>query len=498
MTAAEHSPGSRNGGGHRDLEPAGSGRGRGIARVAAAVLTAGLVAAGTLVGATAATAATADETGAHQGGATAVLDGLKTYDTAVLHVDGKDGGPATTQDLPAGLFELDVDGGGQLKTYCVDIHNPTQDRAKYLETPWDQTSLGANGNAGRIRWILQHSYPQVDDLAALAGEAGTGPLTAKTAAAGTQVAIWRFSDKAEVEAKDEQAEKLADWLEKKAQNVAEPKASVALEPAAVSGKAGERVGPVTVRTDAGQVSVTPPADAAAGGVKVTDKDGKPVTEAADGAALYFDVPADAADGSAALGVQATTSVPVGRVFAGLTKSQTMILAGSSESTVTASASATWSERGAAPALTAQKNCAKGGVDITAANKGDEPFTFELAGAEHTIAAGETRTVTIPVAEDQAYDFTITGPGGFSKNFKGVLDCLTAGAPAPGDGIGTQSGSEPVPAQTGTSSAGAGGDLAETGGSSATPVIAGVAIALVVVGGGAVFLLRRRKPQNSGE
>ncbi|MFH9614969.1 Cys-Gln thioester bond-forming surface protein [Streptomyces pratensis] len=483
--------GSRSG----SRRPAGDGRGRGLVRAAAAMVAGGLVAAGTLVGAT---TAAADETGQHQGGATAVLDGLKTYDSAVLRTGGEGGGAGTTQELPAGLFELDVDGGGQLKTYCIDIHNPTQDRAKYLETPWDQTSLGANENAGKIRWILQHSYPQVDDLAALADKAGTGPLTARTAAAGTQVAIWRFSDEADVEAKDAQAEKLADWLEEKAESVAEPKASVALEPAAVSGKAGERVGPVTVRTDAGQVSVTPPADAAAGGVKVTDKDGKPLTEATDGTGLYFDIPEGAADGSASLTVQATTSVPVGRVFAGLTKSQTMILAGSSESTVTATASATWAEKGAVPALTAQKNCAKGGVDITADNKGDEAFTFELAGTEHTIPAGETRTVTIPVAEDQAYDFTITGPGGYSKNFRGVLDCATAGTPAPGDGIGTRSGSDPVPAQTGTSSTGAEGDLAATGGSSSTPVIAGVAIALVVLGGGAVFLLRRKKPQDSGE
>ncbi|MFF9685725.1 Cys-Gln thioester bond-forming surface protein [Streptomyces sp. NPDC014623] len=495
--AAEGSIGSRSRSGNRRYgqEPAGNGRGRGLVRAAAAVLAGGLVAAGTLVGAT---SAAADEAGLHQGGATAVLDGLKTYDSAVLRTGGEGGEANTTQELPAGLFELDVEGGGQLKTYCIDIHNPTQDRAKYLETPWDQTSLGANESAGKIRWILQHSYPQVDDLAGLADEAGTGPLTPKTAAAGTQVAIWRFSDKADVEAKDAHAEKLADWLEKKARSVAEPKASVALEPTAVSGKAGERVGPVTVRTDAGQVSVTPPADAAAGGVKVTDKDGKPVTEATDGSGLYFDIPEDAADGSASLTVQATTSVPVGRVFAGLTKSQTMILAGSSESTVSATASATWAEKGAVPALTARKNCAKGGVDITAGNEGDEAFTFELAGIEHTIAAGETRTVTIPVPEDQAYDFTITVPGGFSKNFRGVLDCATAGTPVPGDDVTTQSGAEPVPARTGTGSAGAEGGLAATGGSSATPVIAGVAIALVVLGGGAVLLLRRKKPHNSGE
>lgn len=106
-------------------------------------------------------------------------------------------------------------------------------------------------------------------------------------------------------------------------------------------------------------------------------------------------------------------------------------------------------------------------------------------------------MTVPVGEDEAYDFTITGPGGFSENFKGVLDCETAGTPAPGDDTTTQTGSEPTPAPA-ASTPGTEGDLAATGGSSATPVIAGVAIALVVLGGGAVFMLRRKKPQTSGE
>lgn len=442
--------------------------------------------AGALVGAG---SAVADEAPQHQGGAAAVLDGLKTYDRAVLHADGKN------QSLPAGLFEMTVDGGGKLKTYCIDIHNPTQNQAKYLETPWNQTSLGSNKNAGKIRWILEHSYPQIDDLAALAKQAGTGPLTEKTAAAGTQVAIWRYSDNADVDATDGQAEKLADWLEHNAVDQAEPKASLALDPAAVSGKSGERLGPVNVRTNAGQVSVTPPADAASG-VKVTDKSGKPVTVAANGAELYFDVPEGAADGSASLTVQATTSVPVGRAFAGVTKSQTMILAGSSESTVSATATGTWAKQGAIPAVSAKKNCAKGGVDVTASNKGDEAFTFELAGVKHTIEAGKSETVTVPVAEDQAYDFTITGPNGFTKTFKGVLDCKTSSSAT--GGLDTQTKDQPAPATAGGSSTGGSGDLAETGGSSATPVIAGVAIALVVVGGGAVFLLRKRQTQTSAQ
>ncbi|MEU3221244.1 LAETG motif-containing sortase-dependent surface protein [Streptomyces sp. NPDC006971] len=466
-----------------------------MARLAASVVASGLVMAGAFVGAG---SAVADEAPQHQGGAAAVLDGLKTYDRAVLHAGGRN------QQLPAGVFEMTVDGGGKLKTYCIDIHNPTQDRAKYLETPWDQTSLGANKNAGKIRWILEHSYPKVDNLAALAEEAGTGPLTEKTAAAGTQVAIWRYSDNVDVEATDTAAEKLADWLEKSAVDQAEPKASLVLDPAAVSGKSGQRLGPITVHTNAGQATVTPPVDAASG-VKVTDKSGKPLTSAVNGGELYFDVPAGTADGSASLTVQATTSVPVGRAFASATKSQTMILAGSSDSTVSATATATWAKQGAIPAVSAEKNCVKGGVDVTASNKGDEAFTFELAGKKHTVEAGKSETVTVPVAEDQAYDITVTGPEGFSKTFKGVLDCKTsssgtggAGGAGGNGGHETQTEGQPAPATSGGGSTGSAGDLAETGGSSATPVIAGVAIALVVVGGGAVFLLRKRKAQPSAQ
>ncbi|MEU1281171.1 Cys-Gln thioester bond-forming surface protein [Streptomyces sp. NPDC005805] len=434
--------------------------------------------------------AAADEPTQHQGGAVATLDGLKTYDSARLDL-----GNGKTKKIAAGLFEMSVEGGGRLKTYCIDIHNPTQDKAKYLETPWAQTSLGANENAGRILWILQNSYPQVDDLAGLAGKAGTGPLTEKTAAAGTQVAIWRFSDNATVEASDPQAEKLADWLQEKAENLQEPKTSLTLEPNAVSGKAGSKLGPVTVRTNAGQVSVAAPA-AAAAGVKVTDKDGKAVTSATDGTELYFDVPEGTADGSATLSVEATTSVPVGRAFASASKSQTQILAGSSDSTVSANATANWATKGAIPSVTAEKNCAKGGVDVTAGNEGDTPFTFELAGIKHTIGAGESKTVTVPVAEDQAYDFTITGPNGFSERFQGVLDCKTQGTPAPEtpDEEETPS-SEPSPATAGGSSegtTGGEGDLAATGGSSATPMIAGIAVVLVVAGGAAMFILRKKK------
>jgi TQXA domain-containing protein/LPXTG-motif cell wall-anchored protein len=442
-------------------------------------LVSGLVAAGALA---TAGAAAADDAPQSQGGATATIGGLKTYGTAVVHDNGVD------QQVSAGLFEMSVDGGGMLQTYCIDLHNPTQRDAQYQETSWSGTSLNGNKDAGKIRWILQHSYPQVNDLAALADMAGAYGLTEQDAAAGTQVAIWRYSDGADVDALDPQAEKLADYLQKNARNVAEPKASLTLDPPAVSGHAGERLGPITVHTDADSVTVTPPADAAASGVKVVGKDGKAITSAADGSRLYFDVPKDATDGSAALTVQASTTVPVGRAFASGTRSQTQVLAGSSESTVSATATANWAKEGAIPALSATTNCAKGGVDVTATVTGDAPFTFELMGAEHTVAAGKSLTVTVPLQEDQAYDFTLTGPNGFEKHFTGMLDCKTQGSASD---ITTQTVGEPSPALASADSTG-GTNLAETGGSGATPIIVGIAVALVVIGGTAVFLLRKKK------
>jgi TQXA domain-containing protein/LPXTG-motif cell wall-anchored protein len=450
------------------------------ARLASALVVSGLVAAGALTGAGAAVAA---ETPQAQGGATATIGGLKTYGSAVIHDKA-----AGDQQVSAGLFEMSVDGGGTLQTYCVDLHNPTQRDARYHETSWSGTSLGANRDAGRIRWILQNSYPQVNDLAALAAKAGVrGGLSEQDAAAGTQVAIWRYSDGADVDAVDPQAERLADYLEKSAVDVAEPKASLTLDPPAVSGHPGELLGPVTVHTDAAAVTVTPPADAAITGVRIVGKDGKPLTTVADGSRLFFDVPEDATAGSAELTVQGSTTVPVGRAFTSDSRSQTQILAGSSESTVSATASASWAKKGAIPALSAVRDCAKGGVDLTAANQGDETFTFSLMGTEYSIPAGASRTMTITLQEDQPYDFAIKGTGGLEQRFTGILDCRTQGSES-GDAVQTLS--EPSPATVGGTADDT--NLAATGGTGTTPLIAGVAIGFVVIGGAALIVVRKKE------
>ncbi|MFI1809888.1 Cys-Gln thioester bond-forming surface protein [Streptomyces sp. NPDC020422] len=459
-------------------------RKRGVARVAAATLVSGLVVAGSIAIAGPAMA----DGGEHgTGGATATLGDLTIWDRVT--VAGKD------RPVAAGLFQMDVKPGGSIQTYCIDFRTDAIKDEEYKEVGWDASSLHNNKDAGKIRWILQNSYPQVNDLGALADKVGAKSLTKKTAAAATQAAIWHFSDGLDAMPVDAEAKKLTEYLEKEAQNLEEPKASLSLAPSSVAGKVGERLGPITVSTNAEKavVSLAPGAPA---GVKIVDKDGKVVTDVTNGGQVFFDVPAGTPDGSAELSVKADTTVPIGRAFVSTkVKSQTLILAGTSTSTVAAKASASWAKKGAIPAVSAEKNCAKGGVDITASNEGDEDWTFDIKGVQYKIAPGESKTVTIPVAEDEAYDFTITGPNGFKKTFKGVLDCKTATpGPKPSETpSGTPSPStSPATGGTTTGSTTGGGDLAETGGSSATPMIAGIAAALVVVGGGAVFFLRKKK------
>ncbi|KRV47888.1 peptidase [Wenjunlia vitaminophila] len=462
-----------------------------------------VLAASSLAAITAIAAAAPAQAEDNPGGATAVLGGLVKSGKAVIHKDGGE-----DQKLSAGLFSLSGANGGELTTYCIDIFNPTQAKAEYRETPWDESSLHDNENAGKILWILQNSYPQKSDLAQLSKDAGIdGTISEDEAAAGTQVAIWRFSDNVNVEADDAKAEKLADYLETNAKALEEPKPSLSLSPSAVSGKAGEKLGPIKVATSAGQVNVALNPGAPAG-VKVVNKDGQAMSTAKDGEDLYVDVPADAEAGEAGLTVKGSTVIPIGRVFTGFGKSegsQTQILAGSSEASVEAGASVTWTgadTSGPAPAISTKNNCAEGGVDITVANEGDKEFVFELAGKKYEIGAGKTETVLFPVEEDQAYEIKIAMPDGSEKVFTGMLDCKTDSTNGGATG-GSEPSNAPSPASvggsegtdtTGTSGSTGNteGDLAETGSSSSTPVIAGVAVALLVVGGATVFFVRRRK------
>jgi len=428
-------------------------------------------------------------------GPSAVLHGMKTRGQAVVQKDGE------RRTISAGLFEMTVEHGGTLQTYSVDLDNSSQNQVSYEEAPWKASSLHGNRSAGKIRWILEHSYPKVNNLRFLARKAGARRLSPQSAAAGTQVAIWRYSDHAHVTAVDPAAEKLARHLERSARSLPEPKASLSLGAADVAGRSGDLLGPVTVRTIAPSAFVSAAPNAEAKGVRLVDRHGRKVTSVRNGDPVYFKAPAKGEAGSTSLTVQATAKVPVGRVFTAAgerSPSQTQILAGSSQSTLSATATASWAESGAVTAAGARKDCAKGGVDVSVANQGDEPFRFALRHRKYVVAPGRTERITVPVQEDQAYRISIAGARAPKKTFNGVLDC------APASAVGAQSqtdASQMRPATVGGSasrtSAADGSDLADTG-TDDTWLMLGIAVGLVVVGSAAVFAVRRRRPEADPE
>ncbi|WP_103502857.1 MULTISPECIES: thioester domain-containing protein [Streptomyces] len=461
-----------------------------VSRLAATAVATALFAGGAL--ATAGTAAADENNTARTGGATATLKGLETYDT--VEVTRSNGSKA---DYRAGLFSMDVHGGGTVKTYCIDFGTPAQNEHAYQETGWDSSSLANKPvEAGKIHWILQNSYPQVDDLAALAEQAGANTLTAEQAAAGTQAAIWYFSDKVEASPKSDDAKKLAEWLRAEAQEIPEPEVpSLALGPNQVGGTAGEKLGPVTVSTNSDSVVVSADGEAAAQGVTVVDGQGNLISDStpvANGTELFFDVPADAADGSASFTASVTTPVSVGRAFTGVsTRTQTMILAGSTDSSVSVDASAQWASEGTdepLPTVTAKEDCVAGGVAVTVTNNGTQDYTFELDGQEQVVAPGESGTITVPVENKQGYEIVVLDEDGTTEvgRFEGILDCESDSegeGPAPEE---TDTPNEPTPAGDSEEP-----NLAETGSSSNVTMIAGIAIALLVAGGAAVFFLRKK-------
>ncbi|MEU9045548.1 MULTISPECIES: Cys-Gln thioester bond-forming surface protein [unclassified Kitasatospora] len=424
--------------------------------------------------------------------------------------------------VDGGLFTLKT-ADGELQTYCIDFGFPVDIRKKiqYQESDWASSSLGDKNKveaASKIRWILENSYPQVKDLTALAKAAGTGSLTAEDAAAGTQAAIWKYSDNKNAVPHSADAKKLRDYLTGAANKgiAAEPKPSLSLSPDSVSGKSGAKLGPFTLNSSASEVKLAVSGDSA-DKVKLLDKDSKPVGGSIAGpiakdTQLFLDVPAGTPDGSVTVNASASTVVPSGRVFLskGYTRedhSQTMILAGSSKLSVADAAKATWKQgKGALIDSTAKVECASGGVRVAVTNGGDEAGTVTVGKQQLTVQPGKTESVLVQVAEKTGYKITVSGPNGYTRDFEGVLDCKTGtggttptsgpSTPAPnGTPTGTPSGTpstgagHPSPAPTSTTP-GTGG-LAQTGANDSTPILAAVAGGLVVAGGAAVFVLRRR-------
>ena len=241
--------------------------------------------------------------------------------------------------------------------YCINFHSApvTKQPEAYTESSWESAQIPAE-NLGKIRWILIHSFPSVSADSLLSAAGATVPAGAKSihhkdvhaadiAYAGTQAAIWNFSDnlplkpfddvndKSKVEKQDVYAaiQQVFDFLVKNAKVEAEVKPFLRIDPATASGEVGTKVGPFTVASSGGDIKLS------ATGGNLVDKDGKPVTALKTGGQVW--VTGDTA-GKVTINATGSGTVSIGRVFTTGGREQRLILAGTLGGPLSATANAT--------------------------------------------------------------------------------------------------------------------------------------------------------------
>jgi TQXA domain-containing protein/LPXTG-motif cell wall-anchored protein len=272
------------------------------------------------------------------------------------------------------LFGLKLSDGSKLKMYCVQVEVGMRTDQDMIERPWNKYPDAAspfNKNNEKINWVLHHGYPAAA-VKAIEGVLGkkdvklTDGLSVEEAVTATQAAVWHYSDGKNLDRKKplpyESAEESADVLalydyltgKDNAGIGQQPKPTLDIGPAKAEGKPGTRIGPFSVATTGDITELTSKLPE---GVKVTDADGKAIKAAdiKDGTKVYVDVPKDAKDGSGSFTLKVTGHLDTGRLFVGenyaKVPAQSLIVAESEKTSVTANASANWTQAGA-PATTA--------------------------------------------------------------------------------------------------------------------------------------------------
>ncbi|WP_258863072.1 thioester domain-containing protein, partial [Marinitenerispora sediminis] len=264
--------------------------------------------------------------------------------------NGQGGAQITTSEgrFRTNLFRLELEDGTVLLTYCIDVKTGIRSGADYVEDSWETyPGQGAFAEPAKVHWILQNSYPTVE-VAALAEAAGIEGLTEEQAVAGTQAAIWHFSNGIDLSGRnDGNVQALYDYLVENAQDLpqtAEPDASLSITPATAEGRAGETIGEFTVSTSAASLPLTLEGPE---GVQLVDlESGEPVETVGNGDTFGVSVPADAAPGEASVSGSVTAEVHTGRLFRGAPgedPTQTLITAEGGEAEISAGVQVTWTE-----------------------------------------------------------------------------------------------------------------------------------------------------------
>lgn len=254
------------------------------------------------------------------------------------------------------VFRLDVAGGGTLRAYCVDLGVPINAGDTYeIQQLTSQIS-----NPAQVLWILQNSYP-VLTLSQLGAASGVTPMDTATAVAGTQAAIWHYTDGRTLDQNKntDGVKALYAYLTGPA-NVgasSQPAPSLSITPATKTSAAG-RVGPFTVNWS----GATPVSLSASPSFTIFDAatGGSAVTSASDGDEVWVEVPAGTQPGDVV--VTATGSAPVDGGWAlvnpdrplGVQKlafAGVQTLSASSNATITVTTSPTPTDPGTTPPAT---------------------------------------------------------------------------------------------------------------------------------------------------
>ncbi|MEU5264180.1 thioester domain-containing protein [Amycolatopsis sp. NPDC021455] len=304
------------------------------------------------------------------------------------------------------LFGMKLSDGKTLKLYCVQIKVGMRTDVDMVERPWNQypkseESKNFQANSDKINWVLHHGYPGVklDDLGQVLAQKGAklhGGLSEQEAITATQASVWHFSDNTNLdktkplpyENADASADVVAlyDYLTG-ADNAGlgkQPKPTLNIAADKTEGAAGTKIGPFNVATTGDITALT---SELPDGVKITDADGKELkgTDVKDGSKLFVDVPAGTKPGKGSFSLKVTGQLDTGRLFVAQNyetqEAQSLIVADSEKTQVTAKAAASWTEAGApatTPAPTTPGGAPSGGGEL--ANTGvDTAVPFTIGG-----------------------------------------------------------------------------------------------------------------------
>ncbi|WP_433267326.1 thioester domain-containing protein [Actinosynnema sp. CS-041913] len=264
-------------------------------------------------------------------------------------------------------LKITEEGKDQTATaYCVELPTPLEDNTPLKEVPWNEhpnPNTKFKENAAKVNWILHHSYPALD-LAAARTAFGLAGVKESSLIAGTQAAIWHFTDESRLDEKDPtvegddvDADVLAVYKKLTgAENVGigdEPKPTLGIDPKELEGKAGTLIGPFTVTTTADKVIIE--ADVP-NGVTFTDKDGKELDVVKEGdlkataetkvGEIFVKVDEGVEPGTVEFTVHATAELHQGRLFVASDrnlKTQSLVIAKPSQVFAKDKAKAKWVE-----------------------------------------------------------------------------------------------------------------------------------------------------------